>query len=155
MNIGTPYDEYVERVKNTFNFKYYSKMVHEAKAINWNLNNSTILDNQLRVIYSAILELFIEDDTPEMFYEIFSEQIVQIFNRDNSLLFRDGIMNSIFHYDAIHGKKRIEPYSIISKLYSDRVQRVIGIASDILEVSILLDENSKGLRVIDIINANS
>lgn len=155
MEMGTPYEDYINKIPDTFNFKYYSKYLHEAKAINWDIDNSLIRMNQIRVIYASILELFIEDGIAESFYTIYSEYVDNVMSRNTSPLFRDGHMNSIFHYDAVQNICRTEAYETIQKLSNQISRKKIGIDTDVFDSSILSDLNTHGVSVADIIQANS
>lgn len=155
MEHGTPYEDYIDKIKETYNFKYYSKYIYEAKAVNWDIDNSFITQSQVRIIYSALLELFIEDGTPETFYYLYSNYVKMVMERNTNPIFRDGFMNSIFHYDAVQGFGRFEAYEKIQKIYNEDTKISLGIDTDIFDKSILLDSNLQEVTTLDIINANS
>ena len=155
MEHGTPYEDYIEKIQETYNFKFYSKYIYESKSVNWDIENSTLNTHQIRIIYSALLELFIEDGIPETFYHLYSNYIKMIMNRNPSPMFRDGFMNSIFHYDAVQGIGRYEAYNTIQKIYNDEARIRLGIDTDIFDKSLLADINIQEVSILDIINANS
>ena len=155
MEHGTPYEDYIEKIKETYNFKYYSKYIYEAKAVNWDLENSFINKSQVRVIYSALLELFIEDGTPEVFYHLYGDYVKRVMERNTNTIFRDSLMNSIFHYDAVQGFCRRDAYEKIEKMYNEDTKINLGIDTNIFDKSLLADTNLQEVSILDIINANS
>jgi hypothetical protein len=155
ITLGTPYIDYIDEIKKTYNFKYYSKFIYEAKSINWNLDNLSITNNQIRIIHAALLELFIEDNTPELFYEMYKDYLKEVFNVNRDTAYMDGDMNTIFHYDAVQGFGRFEAYTKIQNLHNEDLKKELCIDTDIFNISILASVNRHNVSVQDIIYANS
>lgn len=155
LSLGTPYVDYINEIKNTYNFKYYSKFIYEAKSINWNLDNASITNNQIRIIYASLLELFIEDNTPEVFYDIYKNYLCEVFKPNRANIYMDGDMNTIFHYDAVQGVGRYEAYIKIQDMYNADIKKELGIDTDMFNISLLDSTNRHGVSIKDIIYANS
>lgn len=154
-SIGDPYLEYMDRISETLNYKYYMEHIITAKSLNWNIDKSYITASQLRIIYSALLELFIEDGIPETFAKIYHDYLTFMFSEKVHPISKDGDLNTIFHYDAIHGSSRESAYRAIENEYNFNTRSTIGIESDLLDVSIFSLENLSGMSVESIINKNS
>jgi hypothetical protein len=154
-SLGTPYSDYAYQIKDTFNFKYYMKSIYEAKSLNWDLNKDYTTACEIRIIYASLLELFIEDDIVDSFHSIFNKYLKGVLSKNPHILYRDGDMNSIFHYDAVQGAGRMDAYKTIEDLYNSETRREIGIDSDLLNISILEDSNLHGISVKNIISRNS
>lgn len=153
---GIPYIDYLGKIQSTYNFKFYMKLVIESKVFNWEISSKEIVNSQMRVIYSSLLELFIEDNIAETFADIFYDYIILTFSEsnNNNNLIRDADNNSIFHYDAVHGKGRLVAYKIIEDYVNNRQRKELGIDTDTLNISILEDTNLHQITVSDIINKN-
>lgn len=129
-------------------------MIATTKLTYWDLPNTQAGLSIVRVIYASLLELFIRDNTEEVFYYIFSDYVKEIFKGTDNVLYIDGAWNNIFHYDAIHGESRIEPYKKISKLYSEDLKKDIGIDTDVFDTCITEYKNVNNISVMDVILLN-
>ena len=152
--LGEPYSNYNELITDTLNYKYYTPLIMDSKSKFWNISHESISYSIIRITYASLLELFIEDNTPEMFYFVFKDYLKEVFSHTDNILYRDGDFNSIFHYDAIHGKSRIEQYSKISKLYNEDARKEVGIDTEIFSIDILKDKNNSNVSVLDVIRKN-
>lgn len=155
ISLGFPYINYIKEIPNTFNYKYYMPLISTSKTSLWDSNLDMIDAATIRVIYSSLLELFIKDNTTEMFYFIFKDYVKKIVEGNDDSLYRDGSFNSIFHYDAIHGESRLSEYSKISRLYNEDLKNEIGIDTEIFNIDLVFDKNVNNIRVLDVIKFNS
>ena len=145
LDSGEMYSDYINKIKNTYNFRYYMPSVIAVKGINYDIDRFIIISNIVRLKYAALLELFIEDETPEMFCIIFEKYLDALACNKTDVIFRDGLGNSIFHYDAAQATHRKNAYEVIESAFN---------SNHITKISILNDINTKGITVLGVINSN-
>lgn len=143
--MGDAYDDYVDKVTTTNNYvnnmhkAYYEKIKHN------DVSKEKILHNIYRVLFASYLELFILDDTPDMFYFVFKDYVHGVISRTEHRIYRDEQMNSIFHLDA-HNGNRYDAYSRIFKLYYEDHPEC--------KLSMMDDLNIDNVKLITILNNN-
>lgn len=151
-NLSPMYEEYVNNIKNTYVYKYYTREILVAKMHNWDIDNNEFIPDFNRIKYAAMLEQFIEDDTAEMFAIIFKDYIISIFNSDDRI-FRDIRGNTIFHYDAVQGN-RLSQYKTIQDTVNHLIRIETGIDDDLFDIDILGIKNLSNISVLNVINSN-
>lgn len=142
------YDDYIKNIKNTYIHRKYIIKSLMKKANNWDIDHDSFISDFIRLQYAAMLEQFIKDDTAEMFGRIFKDYIISIFN-SNDEIFKDSELNTIFHYDAVHGN-RLSHYIKIQNVVNDLIRHETGIDDDIFNINILGLVNSKEETVFSI-----
>ena len=90
LQYGEPYCSYIKEIKNTLNYKYYSPMISSTKLTYWDLQNNQAGLSIVRIMYASLLELFIRDNTEEMFYYIFEDYVKEVFKGTDNVLYIDG-----------------------------------------------------------------
>ena len=149
------HSDYIGKLKNTYNYKYYSSKIIDNKLFNWDIDKKYIFNSLRMVYYASYLELFLEDELPDTFSNLFYDYLKCVFEGVNDPLFRDFRGNTIFHYDAVQGKSRGKYYIDIAKTYNYNIKCELGIDVDFFGVDIMNLTNFSNLRVIDILNSNN
>lgn len=147
--------DYISRLKDTYNYKYYSPKLIDSKLFNWDVDKKYIFNALRMIYYASYLELFLEEESPQTFSNLFHNYLKCVFEGVNDPLFRDFKGNTIFHYDAVQGKSRIKYYLEIAETYNYNIKSELGIDVDCFNVDIVNLTNFSNLKVIDILNCNN
>lgn len=149
------HSDYISRLKDTYNYKYYSPKLIDSKLFNWDIDKRYIFNSFRMIYYASYLELFLEEESPQTFSNLFHNYLKCVFEGVNDPLFRDFKGNTIFHYDAVQGKSRIKYYLEIAETYNYNIKCELGIDVDCFNVDIINLTNFSNLKVIDILNCNN
>ena len=103
--------------------------------------------------YACLLELFIKDDIAISFCDMFPRYCKMFMQGDHSAFFYDNEGNSIFHYDAINGKKRGKQYA---KMFTYVIKNMTTEEKTLhtYKMNVASIQNNDGISIFDVYTAN-
>lgn len=148
-----PYFEYTFNIEETNVWQKFSHMPVLTKQKNWDMSKNDMLASNYMLAYACLLELFIKDDVALSFCDMFPRYCKLFMQGDHSAFFYDNDGNSIFHYDAINGKKRGKQYA---KMFAYIIKNMTSEEKTLhtYKMNVASIQNNDGISIFDVYTAN-